>query len=179
MEQKEMKNDSKNKKQFILYSIIIILLLAIISLAIYMLKPKEVEKNRLQKDLDALAGVLPGKSPKEIQDALNQVVQEGMVNISINPDPTFENGKAEGNISIENIKGNHYALQVDVILNTGEVVYSSGIIDPGYYIEKCKLKKNLPKGDYPATASFTAYYLDNYEDVLAKVNAEITLHILN
>ncbi|MDE6357252.1 MAG: hypothetical protein K2L15_01535 [Eubacteriales bacterium] len=176
-EVKEKKNKGKKPKNIFLY-IIIILLLILIAFLFISRNPKEV--SRLQRDLDALAGVLPGKSLEEIQRLLNEKVEEGMVNVSINPEPTFANGRAEGSLGIENIPGNHYALQVDIQLNdTGEVVYQSGLLDPGFYINKVKLNKNLSKGDYPATAIFTAYYVDEQDEVLAKVNVDMTLHILN
>lgn len=174
--EKKPRNKGKKKKSTFLYVIIILLLILIV----FLFKDKDSELTKLQRDLNALAGILPGKSLQEIQQLLNEKVQEGMVNISINPEPKFANGRAEGNLAIENIPGNHYALQVDIQLNdTGEIVYQSGLIDPGFYINRAKLNKNLSKGDYPATAIFTAYYVDEVDEVLAKVNVDITLHILN
>lgn len=169
--------EEKKKSKWLIILLLLLLLLALIGL----LFPKNglQEKSRLERDIDAIKGVMPGRSIDEIQGLLNQVVERGMVNVAINPEPIFKNGKAKGNIGIENISGNHYALQVDLTLDkTGELLYSSGLIDPGYYIDEIKLQKVLPKGVYPVTASFSAYYLDDTSELLVRTNVEIKINIL-
>ena len=42
-------------------------------------------------------------SPEEIAEKLNEKVAEGMINISMNTAPYFENGTAEGNVMIVKI----------------------------------------------------------------------------
>lgn len=119
-------------------------------------------KTKAQRDLNALEGQLSYKSQEDVEAALNQIVADGMLNISINSNPVFENGTAEGILGIENIKGNQYLIQVDIARDdTGEVVYSSGIIEPGYYIEKAALDKPMQKGTYPCTATFHAIEADS------------------
>lgn len=135
-------------------------------------------KDRLARDEEALGGLLPGKSPSEIADLLNQKVEEGMVDIGIAAEPAFEEGGKKGKLGIENVPGNRYSLQVDLLLDeTQETLYRSGLIDPGYYIEYVALNRQLKNGDYQATAVFTTYALDETEDEIAKTRVNVVLHI--
>ena len=109
-------------------------------------------------DTSAIEGTLPGKSPEEIQAMLNQIVDEGMFNVSIAPTIVFQNAQAEGQARIENIPANHYYMSVKIMLDdTSETIYESKGIRPGQYIEYIKLQKELPAGEYAATAFFSAY----------------------
>lgn len=137
-------------------------------------------KSKRQRDRDAAMGQLPYKSEDEVQDTVNRIVEEGMFNISINSNPTFADGKSEGNLGIENIQGNHYLMQVSIVLDdTGQTVYESGLIEPGYFIEKAKLNVPLAAGNYPATAVFTAVNADNEEDTVGTGAANILISIQN
>lgn len=136
------------------------------------------EKDRLARDEEALGGLLPGKSPTEIADLLNQKVEEGMVDIGIAAEPVFEESGKKGKLGIENVPGNRYSLQVDLLLDeTGEKLYSSGLIDPGYYIEYVALNRQMKNGDYKAIAVFTTYALDETEEEIAKTKVNVLLHI--
>lgn len=102
------------------------------------------------RDPNATVGQYEGKSEAEIQAELDKVVQEGMFNISINPD-----------IRMENIPANHHLMSVTLSRDdTGEVLYASGLIEPGYHIQAVPLETVLPGGSYTATALFTAYDLE-------------------
>lgn len=108
-------------------------------------------------DESAQTGNLPGKSFEQIQQELDQIVEEGMFNISIAAEVFFDRGDSAGTVRIENIQANLYHMQVTVTLDsTSEVLYESGAIKPGQYIEKIGLAKELARGRYPATATFTA-----------------------
>lgn len=162
--------------------LLIFLLLILLGLCggiIYKLTRTE-DKGRLARDELALGGMLPGKTPEEIDELLNEKVAEGMVNIGIAAEPIFEKNGKKGRIGIENIEANHYSFQVTVTLDeTRELLYESGIIDPGYYIEYIELEKKLRAGDYPATAVFTTYSLDESEDKIAETRVKLTLHVMD
>ncbi len=157
----EQTQKKKNKK--ILIIIIVVLAGLVAGLIGYLVclqpQPEEVrEQKQLQAEKNAQLGIIPGMSDDEIEQRLNEKVAEGMLNVSVNPNPVFENGKSEGNLRIENIPGNNYAVTVTVILDDdNEVVYESGLIDPGYFVENVTLQKNLAAGQYPALVRFTAY----------------------
>ena len=54
-------------------------------------------------DSSAIEGGWDNLSPEEIAEKLNEKVAEGMINISMNTAPYFENGTAEGNVMIVKI----------------------------------------------------------------------------
>lgn len=175
-EQTKEKSGKKNKIQGIV--IIILLILLGLCAGMFYSMIKEGDKGRLSRDELALGGMLPGKSQEEISDLLNAKVEEGMIDIGIAAEPIFEENGKKGRLGIENIAANHYSFQVILRLDDSrEVIYESGIIDPGYYVEYVELKKKLQAGDYPATAVFTTYSLDETEDKIAETNVKLILHV--
>ena len=170
---------NEKKKSNLLWIIIILLLLLIgVGAGIYYQMTKESSLGRLTRDELALGGMLPGKTDQEISDILNAKVAEGMVDIGIAAGPIFEYGGKKGRIAIENIAANHYSFQAEIMLDdTGDIIYQSGLVDPGFYIEFIKLNKTLQAGDYQATARFTTYSLDETEDKISEVNVKIVLHV--
>ena len=122
-------------------------------------KPLSKEEARAKAgivyDSSATEGGWDNLSPEEIAEKLNEKVAEGMINISMNTAPYFENGKAEGNVMIVNESINNYPQQVEFIRNdTGEQIYESGAIAVGSKIERAKLDVVLPAGTYECTAYF-------------------------
>lgn len=175
----EENRKKSGKKTVWLLSLLILLLLGVSAGVIYKLTRPE-EKSRLARDELALGGMLPGKTPEEIDELLNAKVAEGMVNIGIAAEPIFEENGKKGRIGIENIEANRYSFQVTLTLDeTGEKLYESGIIDPGYYVEYIGLEKTLQAGDYPATAVFSTYSLDESEDKIAETRVKLTIHVMD
>ena len=106
-------------------------------------------------DSSAVEGGWDNLSPEEIAERLNQKVEEGMINISMNTAPYFEDGKAEGNVMIVNESINNYPQQVEFIRNdTGEQIFQSKAIPVGSKIERAALDVELPAGTYECTAMF-------------------------
>ena len=94
-------------------------------------------------------------SPEELEAVLNEKVAEGMINISMNTAPYFENGVADGNLMIVNESINNYPQKVQIVRNdTGEQIYESGAIAVGSKIERAKLDAELVAGTYECTAYF-------------------------
>lgn len=117
-------------------------------------------------------------------EALNQKVADGMITISMNADPIFENGSAKGNLNIENDVSNTRPQVVEIYLkgsdgkaDMNQLVYRSGKIPVGGKIQMVALDKKLPKGNYPAWVGFNAVSED--DSYIGTAGAEITLHILN
>ena len=106
-------------------------------------------------DSSAVEGGWDNLSPEEIAEKLNEKVAEGMISISMNTAPYFENGVSEGNVMIVNEAINNYPQKVQIIRNnTGEQIYESGAIAVGSKIERAKLDAALPAGTYECTAYF-------------------------
>ena len=130
-------------------------------------------------DSSAVEGGWDNLSPEEIAEKLNEKVAEGMINISMNTAPYFEDGKAEGNVMIVNESINNYPQQVEFIRNdTQEVIYQSKAIPVGSKIERAALDMELPAGTYECTAMF--HNLDpETGDIIGTAGAIITITIKN
>ena len=116
---------------------------------------KDDPKTGIVYDDSAIEGGWDNLSPEEIAEKLNEKVAEGMINISMNTAPYFENGTADGNLVIVNESINNYPQKVQIIRNdTGEQIYESGAIAVGSKIERAKLDVALPAGTYECTAYF-------------------------
>lgn len=117
-------------------------------------------------------------SIEEIQEELRKQVEEGMMNISMNTNPVFENGSAVGNLLITNANFNKYAQVVEIYRDdTSEMIYRSGVIPVGARLDEAKLSVNLPQGVYDCTAHFNQIADDG--TLLGKACAKIQIYILN
>ena len=130
-------------------------------------------------DSSAVEGGWDNLSPEEIAEKLNEKVAEGMINISMNTAPYFENGTAEGNVMIVNESINNYPQQVEFIRNdTGEQIYQSKAIPVGSKIEHAALDVELPAGTYECTAMF--HNLDpETGEIIGTAGAIITITVKN
>ena len=116
---------------------------------------KDDPKSGIVYDDSAVEGGWDNLSPEEIAEKLNAKVAEGMINISMNTAPYFEDGVADGNLMIVNESINNYPQKVQIIRNdTGEQIYESGAIAVGSKIERATLDAALPAGTYECTAYF-------------------------
>ena len=149
-------------KDITVYAIIFLVLLvgAGIFLAVRLLhKPADAalasSKSGIVYDSSAVEGGWDNLSPEEIEARLNEKVAEGMINISANTAPIFEDGSSEGNLMLVNESINNYPQKVQIVRNdTGEQIYESGAIAVGSKIERAKLDVVLPAGTYECTAYF-------------------------
>ena len=138
-----------------------LLVLLIIAAAVFLLrsctdgKTPDPAPGGIVYDPGAVEGGWNEADTDKIVDALNEKVEQGMINISMNTAPYFEDGKAEGNVMIVNESINNYPQQVEFIRNdTGEQVYQSNAIPVGSKIERAALDVELPAGTYECTAMF-------------------------
>ena len=156
---------------------------AIIFIIVTLRSPMTKEEARAKAgiiyDSSATEGGWDNLSPEEIAEKLNEKVAEGMINISMNTAPYFENGKAEGNVMIVNESINNYPQQVEFIRNdTGEQIYQSKAIPVGSKIERAALDVELPAGTYECTAMF--HNLDPVSgEIIGTAGAIINITIKN
>ena len=131
------------------------------------------------RDANALIGQIEGKSQEEVQAELDRIVEEGMFNISIASTVDFEDGASEGAIKIENVPGNRYLMQVDIVRDdTDEIIYQSGILEPNYHIQSARLDAELPAGTYACTAIFHALDPASEEEI-GQAAANMTIRVLS
>ena len=156
---------------------------AIIFIIVTLRSPMTKEEARAKAgiiyDSSATEGGWDNLSPEEIAEKLNEKVAEGMINISMNTAPYFENGTAEGNVMIVNEAINNYPQQVEFIRNdTGEQIYQSKAISVGSKIERAALDVELPAGTYECTAMF--HNLDPVSgEIIGTAGAIINITIKN
>ena len=173
-------------KDITVYAIIFLVLLvgAGIFLAVRLLhKPADAalasSKSGIVYDSSAVEGGWDNLSPEEIEARLNEKVAEGMINISANTAPIFEDDSSEGNLMLVNESINNYPQKVQIVRNdTGEQIYESGAIAVGSKIERAKLDVVLPAGTYECTAYF--HNLDpETGDIIGTAGAIINITIKN
>ena len=130
-------------------------------------------------DSSAVEGGWDQMTPEEIEAALNNKVAEGMINISANTAPIFEDGSSEGNLMLVNESINNYPQKVQIVRNdTGEQIYESGAIAIGSKIERARLDVDLPAGTYECTAYFHNLDPDSGA-IIGTAGAIITITIKN
>ena len=129
-------------------------------------------------DEAAVEGGWEQLSQEEIEDRLNTQLEEGMINISMNTSPYFEDGTSKGNLMIVNETINRYPQKVQIIRNdTDEIIYTSGAIAVGSKIEAAALDADLDAGTYECTALF--HNLDHSGNIIGSAGAIITITINN
>lgn len=155
------------------------LIFIIVTLRSPMTKEDARAKAGIVYDSSAIEGGWDNLSPEEIEAALNNKVAEGMINISANTAPIFEDGASEGNLMLVNESINNYPQMVQIIRNdTGEQIYQSNAIPVGSKIERARLDVDLPAGTYECTAYF--HNLDpETGDIIGTAGAIITITIKN
>ena len=118
-------------------------------------EPDTVEATGLELDPNAAEGGWDEADLDAIVESLNEKVDEGMINISMNTSPIFQDGHSAGNLMIVNESINRYPQKVVITRNdTGETIYTSGAIPVGSKIEAAALDVELQAGTYECTAMF-------------------------
>jgi hypothetical protein len=133
--------------------------------------------NAIVYDTSAVSGGWDSLSEEEVIASLNEKLEDGMINISMNTSPVFASGTAEGNLMIVNESVNNYPQIVEISRNdTGEIIYTSGAIPVGSKIEQATLNMPLPAGTYDCTAMFHNVDPDT-GDIIGSAGAVITITI--
>ena len=176
-EQPEQKKKSKKK-----YLLLLLLLLLIPT--IWLFKGAFIGDVDLPSfpginwDKNQDVGDLTGKSKEEIVAALNEKVQEGMINISMNTNPIFETGTSLGTLMITNSASNRYPQLIEIFTKDDNALVYSGAVDIGNKVEKSRLLVDLPKGEYECIAYFSAINPETGEK-LGTAGANIKITVLN
>ena len=132
----------------------------------------------IEFDPSATEGGWDEADTDEIIAGLNEKVEEGMINISMNTSPVFADGTSKGSLMIVNEAVNNYPQVVEISRDdTGELIYKSGAIPVGSKIESAKLSVDLDPGTYKCTALF--YNVDpDTGDYLGCAGAVVTVTVL-
>ena len=174
------KNNNKQKTKIMAFLAVLALLVVIIVLLLLRgCSPEKPATGGVVYDSNAVEGGWDEADTDGIIAGLNEKVEEGMINISMNTSPVFADGTSEGNLMIVNENINNYPQIVEITRNdTGEVIYRSDGIPVGSKIENAPLLVDLPAGTYECTAMFHSVDPDTGVS-LGQAGAIITITILN
>ncbi len=105
--------------------------------------------------------LLDGEDKEVLRDIRNRDLVEQMQYISMERQIFLESSLAAGTARIANDADCSYSCRVTIMRDaTGEVIYQSGLLEPGYYIEEIYLTTDLRNGYYPCTAVWDFYTED-------------------
>lgn len=172
----------KKKKLTAIIAVIVALFVLVFGGFLFYSKQNN-DLTNLENEVKAKLGQLENKSNDEIQAALSELIEEGTIRVSINMNPVFPTGDSNGTLQLENHPNNHYSLRCVITADTNgdgkeEEVYHSGLMPVNSHIQEDTLSVDLDKGEYPATATFTAYDVDTDKEV-GVVVAQIRISVLN
>jgi hypothetical protein len=183
-------DNGKSKKNRNIKIIVLIILIILLILGLFRCNSnknygeKDTPKNtassglNISDDPNATKGGLDQTDKNKIIEDLNKKVKEGMFQISMNTNVTYADGSVEGNVNIINNKNNLYGMVVEIYKDSDNtLIYRSGMIAPGYKIEKAKLSTPLTKGTYPCTAYFLAVD-QKTKNQIGKAGAKIKVYVL-
>ena len=162
---------------------IIVALLVLVFGGLFLYSKQNNGLANLENDVKAKLGQLENKSNDEIRATLDEFIEEGTIRVSINMNPVFPTGDSNGTLQLENHPNNHYNLRCVITADVNgdgeeEELYHSGLMPVNSHIQEDVLNANLDKGEYPATATFTAYDVDTDEEI-GIVVAQIRISVLN
>lgn len=175
-EQSEKKK--KSKKKYLLLLLLLLLIPTIWLFKGFFIGDNPMPIPGINWDKNQSLGDLTGKSKEEIVAALNEKVQEGMINISMNTNPIFESGTSMGTLMITNSASNRYPQLIEIFTKDDNTLVYSGAVDIGNKVEKSRLLVDLPKGDYECIAYFSAINPETGEK-LGTAGANIKITVLN
>lgn len=177
MKNKNTKKSEGYKKIGIGAAIVVVVVVIILLLLRSCGAPTD-EPGGIEFDPSATAGGWDEADLDAIRDSLNEKVEEGMINISMNTSPVFSDGESAGSLMIVNEDINRYPISVEITRNDNdEVIYTSKAVPVGSKIEADTLDVDLPAGVYECTAMF--YNLDPATgDKLGSAGVVIELTVL-
>jgi hypothetical protein len=146
-----VENKGVNSKQVVLIlSVFILVAAAAVALILYLNRPEEV--------LPAVAptgGVrmMTEENIREIELENQEKLDRGMFETYMNTTWLFPDGKSPSeNAIMGNSTSNNYPFYFTITVdNTGETVFTSGLLPVGSEISQVVLEKELAAGTYPAT----------------------------
>lgn len=115
---------------------------------------------------------------EKLLEELQKYADASNFSIEMNAKMVFQNGREAGTMYIANPESNSLNMIVDIYLDdTNELIYKSGVLKPGDYIEKDSLRVFLEEGVYSATASISAV-APNTSDVVGEIELDLLIYIL-
>lgn len=117
-----------------------------------------LESREMTRRYDRYEMVLDIEEDSHERDQRNTLLTEAMRYISMESELVFQSGRSRAYAGIANGPDSRLGCRITLIRDaTGEILYQTKLIDPGYYVEQITLDSNLKKGYYPCTAIWDFY----------------------
>lgn len=147
---KQIEKDRKLLKKLRIHTIIQYILILLLLILIFLLRctcGSDMQKGSIDMEQP--------KSRADLQKDVDQSVLNGMFNVFMNTNPVFEDGKAKGNLMIQNVETNKAPVIVEIYNKIdNKLIYKSDELPAGYKIEQGRLLMDLDKGIYDCVARF-------------------------
>ena len=138
-----------------------IIAVGILLLFIVLLLPKLKNVDSKPEKENSIKNINDAEEVKEIRN----IVLPGFVELDVN-----KPGKLLCNLNED------FYLQFNIILrDTDEVIYSSGLVEYGNYIDKLKLNREIEKGEYDAIVFIQPYDIKLNKTNNAKFNIRLII----
>lgn len=110
-------------------------------------------------DPRARKGYYEGKSPEEIQRDLDQQVEAYSMEISVASSMQVREGETHVEARVENVVNNHCDQKIRMYptADPSDVLFESGALAPGEYLQFVELAHPLPVGRNSVTVEFQGY----------------------
>lgn len=143
-----------------------------------MVSNRKIRREYVESELQWKQELAEGADGEAARDQRNQSLIENMKYISLERQIYFKTGRDKGTAGISNGSQSKFNCQVTVVRDaTGEVLYKSDLIEPGYYIEEIYLKGSLKKGYYPCTAVWSFY--SEHDEYAGETAWKIVVIVMN
>lgn len=178
IENPEVQEEKKKKKKKWILLLLLLLLISFSSCQMY--------QNYLSRQNDVQSGslgeigygIMPGMTPEEIQQYLNEKADKSKFTISINSYVEFDTADSQGYLRLINGKNSAHAVKFTIKLEgTDTVVYKSALVEPEQYIEYITLKKKLQPGVYRAIGIYEFYDATYTDTKVSEQQVILTLDI--
>lgn len=152
----DRKEEQRNKKHSLATKIIlVVVILLIMSLGVrcavdYHNKKTVEEMEKFITEFEENMNVITEIEDAMKQEAVNTLVEEGMMNVNFSTKATFD-GRVSKSFNVKNIENNHDDIVFEIFDEKGESIYKSKKIAPGYEMNCIELDKELPKGRHECT----------------------------
>lgn len=178
IENQEVKEEKKSRKKWLLLLLLLSLLVSFSSWQIYQ-NYRDRQNDVQSGSLGEIGrGVMPGMTPEEIQQYLNEKADKSKFTINVNSYLEFDTADSKGYLRLINGKNSAYAVKFTIKLEgTDTVVYKSALVEPEQYIEYITLKKKLMPGVYRAIGIYEFYDATYTDAKVSEQQVVLTLDI--
>lgn len=141
------KNGAQKGKNKTSVMIIAVLLLIIVGMGVggYLYLNQE-EPDPFEQEMNRITEI----PEEDRQAAIDQIVEENMINVAYAAECTFEGRNSLGFI-VRNIENNHHPMVFEIFDEEGESIFVSEPIEPGYEMTSVTLGKDLSQGTHQCT----------------------------